>query len=216
MPDFYIVGARSPLVVDYEETAARLGQDLTGIVQIDGAPRVLNRALLTSIDDIAAPGTFCACAFGPERRRAHAATAKAAGLTAAPALIDPTAAVAGSARIGDGSFVNALVAISGLVMIGGNVLVNRSSSIGHHSMIGDLASIGPGVTMAGNVRVGAGAVIGAGSTVLPDVKIGASAIVAAGSVVRRDVAEGAFVAGNPAVVKEFDGRSRVFDAVDQE
>jgi sugar O-acyltransferase (sialic acid O-acetyltransferase NeuD family) len=205
-----LFGVRSPLVVDVEETLHRLSIDIAAAVSVNGTPRLLDRRRLVDLADFEPPegAQFIATAFVPARRRALFEQAFGLGLARAPALIDPTAILPRSVRIGDGSFVNAGVVIGAMSMIGEGVLINRAASLGHHSVLEDFVSIGPGATLAGNIHVGAGALIGAGATILPDVRIGENAIVSAGSVVRKHVAAGTFVAGNPAVVKPLNvGRS---------
>lgn len=204
-----IFGVRSPLIVEYEETCHRLGMEISACVSVTGNSRALDQARVMEIDQfdrekIVAP--FLSCAFSPQRRQALTDMGLQRNLPLAPALIDPTAIVARSIRIGDGSFVNAGVVIAAVSLVGQNVLVNRSVSIGHHALIEDFVSIGPGVTLAGNVHVGAGSIIGAGTTILPHIRIGAGAIVGAGSLVRDHVPDQAFVVGNPAKQRAFDAR----------
>lgn len=201
-----LFGIRSPIVVEYEETLHRLGVELRAGISVNGTPRLVDtRRAITLAEFEAAPfsGAFLACAFTPRRRRELIGMARARGLTLAGALVDPTAILARSVRVGDGSFINAGAIIGAVSMIGEGVLINRAVSLGHHSLIGDHVSIGPGATLAGNIHVGEGAMIGAGATVLPDIRIGAGAIVAGGSLVRAHVPEGAFVAGNPAAERSF-------------
>lgn len=183
----------------------RLGIEITASVCVNGAPRVLDRTKLVDLAAFSAPAgaEFIAAAFAPTRRAELIEQAQELGLAMAAALIDPTAILPRSARIGQCSFINAGVVIGGMSIIGNGVLVNRAASLGHHTVLGDHVSIGPGATLAGNIHVGCGAVIGAGATILPDTRIGAGAIISAGSVVRKHVPDGALVAGNPGVVKAF-------------
>lgn len=196
-----LFGVRSPLVVDYEESCHRLGKTIDAAIDLGGPVRMTDRSRVISLAQftpVNGQTDFIPCAFVPDRRRELVEHGTGLGLTLAEPLVDPTAIVAHTSRIGDGTYINAGVVIGGLSMIGDGVLINRASSLGHHNLIGDYASIGPGCTLAGNVRVGAGALIGAGSTILPGVKIGANATIAAGSVVRKHVSDGQLVAGNPA------------------
>lgn len=213
-----LFGVRSPLIVDIEETLHRLNIEVAAAVSVNGVPRLVNRDKLVDLTDfVATPGAaFLATAFAPRRRQALVEQAIALALVPAPALVDPSAILPRSLAIGVGSFVNAGVVVGALSIIGDNVLVNRAASLGHHTMLGDFVSIGPGATLAGNIRVGAGSMIGAGSTILPNVRIGENAIVSAGSVVRKHVPDGAFVVGNPAVVKPFDVRRSTLDVEDGE
>lgn len=213
-----LFGVRSPLIVDVEETLHRLDIRVVAAVSVNGVPRLRDRVGLVDLADFVPPpgGIFLATAFAPMRRQGLVAQAIALGLVPAPALVDPTAIVPRSLAVGVGSFINAGVVVGALSIIGDNVLVNRAASLGHHTILGDFVSIGPGATLAGNVRVGAGSMIGAGSTILPNVRIGENAIVSAGSVVRKHVPDGAFVVGNPAMVKPFNVRRSTLDVEDGE
>lgn len=215
-----LFGARSPLVVEYEETAARTGISPLWIVHVgQHAPRALNRKAVVRVDDMTAEmsgADFVACAFNPARRSVLVAQAVSKGLRPAPALIDPTAIVASSSRVGAASFLNAGAIVGAASRIGAHVFVNRASSIGHHCIVDDLVSIGPGVHLASNVRIGSGSIIGAGAVILPDVSIGAEAIVSAGSVVRSNVEDGSFVAGAPAGPRAYDRAAGIFGDTDAE
>ena len=197
-----LFGIRSPLLPDYEETCRRLGLEIAAAVHTDEhRPRVLDRdpvMEMSDLDDRHLSLPYVACAFSPKRRRELAEMADAAGLVPADPLIDPSAVVASSTRIGGGSFINAGVIIGAASVIGDHVFMNRSTNLGHHGMIGDFASVGPGVTMAGNVHLGCNSFIGAGSVILPGIRIGDGAVIGAGSVVRADVPNGVLAAGNPA------------------
>ena len=213
-----LFGVRSPLIVEIEETLLRLGIPVTAAVSVNGVPRLLDRSHLVDLPAFRpqAGEPFIACAFSPQRRAELVRLALSLGLKKASALLDPTAILPRSIRVGACSFVNAGVVIGGLSMLGEGVLVNRSASLGHHTVLGDYVSIGPGATLAGNVHVGDGASIGVGAVVLPDVRIGAGAIVAAGAVVRRHVPDGTLVAGNPAEAKRFDASRSSLNVEDGE
>ena len=213
-----VFGVRSPLVVEIEETLARLSREPVALVSINGTPRALDRRRLVDLADFSpeAGAPFIAVAFAPARRAELVAQARALGLKLAPALVDPTAILPRSIRIGEGTFINAGVVIGGLSMIGEGVLVNRAASLGHHCVLGDYVSVGPGATLAGNIHVGANTVIGAGAVIQPDVRIGANAVIAAGSVVRKPVEDGALVVGNPAEAKPFRPRRSSLSVEDGE
>lgn len=218
--EIVLFGVRSPLVADYEESCARAGIEVAAAVNIDdAAPRLIDRSRLVNVSALEQRHRMLpciVCAFHPARRRILVAAALDAGLCFEQPLVDPTAIVATSTRIGAGTYVNAGCVIGALGMIGDHVLINRGCNIGHHALLDDFATIGPGVTMAGNIHVGQDSIVGAGSTILPGVTIGAGAIVAAGSVVRRDVPDGSFVAGSPAVEKPFDAARSSLNVEGQE
>lgn len=183
----------------------RLGILPDALVSVTGVPRVIDRTRLVDLDDFQpAPDTaFLPVAFSPVRRAELARQAESLGMRKADALVDPTAILPRSMRIGAGTYVNAGVVIGGMSIIGEGVLVNRAASLGHHTVLGDFVSIGPGATLAGNIHVGAGSVIGAGAVIQPDVRIGENVIVAAGAVVRKHIPDNTLVAGNPAMPKRF-------------
>lgn len=196
-----LVGVKSPIVVEYEETLARLGMTLTAAISLGGPARLLARDKRVERDacgDRFQGQPFVACAFAPQNRRVLHAAGIELGLVPAPPLLDPTAILARSTRLSAGSYVNAGAVLGAASIFGASVLINRAANIGHHCLCADFVSIGPGATLAGNVRLAEAAVIGAGAIILPDVKIGAGAVVAAGAVVREDVAPGVLVAGHPA------------------
>ena len=202
-----LFAVRSPIAVEYEESCHRCGIEIEQSVSLGAAPRVLDLSKVVEIADFdpaASCGKFYACAFASRTRKAFSDRAEALGLQPAEGLVDPTAVLAGSVRVGDGTFINAGAIIGAASIIGEGVLINRAASVGHHTLIGDFASIGPGVTLAGNIHVGSGSIIGAGATVLPDIRIGENCLVAGGSLVRADVPDNTFVAGVPAKPRPFD------------
>lgn len=202
MRKIVLFGIRSPLLPDYEETCGRLNIEIAAAVRTDThRSRLLDREAVMEMPDLDERHLglpYVACAFSPNRRGELAEMADAAGLVPTDPLIDPSAVVASSTRIGNGSFINAGVIIGAASVIGDHVFINRSTNLGHHGMIGDFASVGPGVTMAGNVHLGRKSFIGAGSVILPGIRIGDGAVVGAGSVVRVSVPDGVLAAGNPA------------------
>lgn len=200
-----LFGIRSPLIVDVEETLRRCNIEIDAAVSVNDTPRMLDQSCVVDLAEFVPKegATFFATAFSPIRRGELIEQARSLGLVLGDAIIDPTAILPSSCRIGAGSYVNAGVTIGGATFVGESVLINRAASIGHHVVLGDRVSIGPGATLAGDIRVGENSVIGAGATIQPDVRIGANVLVSAGSVVRKHVADNSLVAGNPAVVRPF-------------
>jgi len=199
----YAVG--SPLVVDAEEACLRTGATLVAGVRNHDAPvyvsdavRVVDRAALSDTERACG---FVVALFTPGHRHAAVEDARRAGFARGATLVDPTAAVARSARLGEGVFVNAGVVIAGACELADWVLVNRSASIGHHTRIAEYASIGPGAVLCGSVTIGRGTMIGAGTVVLPGVTIGSNCVIAAGSLVRDAVPDNSLAEGHPCRVK---------------
>jgi carbonic anhydrase/acetyltransferase-like protein (isoleucine patch superfamily) len=204
-----ILGVRSPMVVEYEESCRRATIEISACVSVSGTPRcaaVEKVVDLADFEPCATDAEFLPCAFSPTRREELFELGCFLGLKPAEALVDPTAIVASTTRIGEASYVNAGVVIGAMSLLGSGILINRASNLGHHTFISDFVSIGPGVTLAGNIRVGRGAMVGAGSVIYPNLKVGAGAFISAGSVVRRDVPDNVLVAGNRAEFRQYDPR----------
>lgn len=113
-------------------------------------------------------------------------------------LVHPSATVAASARLHDGTQIMAGAVVGPGAVVGEDVLINTNASVDHDVQVGQHTHIAPGATVCGGVSIGTGCHIGCGATVIQGVRIGAGALVAAGAVVTCDVAAGARVAGVPA------------------
>lgn len=113
-------------------------------------------------------------------------------------VIHPTATVAGSAAIADGTVLMAGAIVQPRCRIGKNVILNTGAQIDHDCDIGPHCHIAPGAVLSGNVTVGAGSHVGTGAVVIQGITIGREAICAAGAVVIRNVPDTIHVAGNPA------------------
>ena len=199
-----LYAAGSPLVADVEESCRRLGVTIAAAVRnVAGAHYLLDASLLREAEDIEPALLRVPCIvplFTPSNRDQATREAAARGFTIAPALVDPTAIVAPSTVIGQGSYVNAGAVIGAAGRLGPHVIVNRSGSIGHHVEIEAMVSIGPAAVVAGQVRIGRGALLGAGAIILPKVEIGAGCVIGAGAVVTRNIPAGSLVRGNPAKI----------------
>ena len=114
--------------------------------------------------------------------------------------VHPSAIIAESATIGDGTQVIAGVVINPHATVGVDVVLNTGCTVDHDNTIGDHAFLAPGVHLGGDVQIGEGAFIGIGASVLPGVSVGAGATVGGGAVVIEDVPPGAVVVGVPAHV----------------
>ncbi|MBI4190915.1 MAG: acetyltransferase [Betaproteobacteria bacterium] len=197
-----LFAAGSSVIVEVEESCRRLGLEVAAVVRnVPGASfalaadRVIEPAQITRAH-IDLPVVIPL--FGPARRQGALKDARRLGFTEFATLVDPTAIVASSARLGAGVYVNAGVTLGGASRFGRFVFVNRGAVLGHHLDIGDFVSIGPGAILAGEVSLGRGAVIGAGATLLPKVKVGANSVISAGAVVTKDLPDHCLAAGNPA------------------
>ena len=202
MSKLILFGAGAAIILDYEETCRRAGLEIAACIKNrDGDSYFSDASRLQPISrlDGALRDIPCLCPiFAPEQRRFAAAEAQTAGFRFYPALIDPTAVVASTARFGIGGYVNAQAIVAAACEVGPHVLINRGANIGHHCRMGEYVSVGPGAVISGFVHIGDGVLIGSGAVIKGKVRIGAGAILGAGAVVIEDVPPGVTVAGNPA------------------
>jgi sugar O-acyltransferase (sialic acid O-acetyltransferase NeuD family) len=209
MSELVLFAVGSSIVVDYEETCARLGIRIAGGIQnVSGEVFFTDLDRLVGVDAMPAALRAHPCIiplFTPKNRRAAAEQASSLGFAPVAAVIDPTAIVARSSVFGNGTFVNAGAIVGAQARIGEQVVINRGASLGHHVELAAFVSLGPGAILCGHVAIESGTMIGAGAIILPKVRIGADAVVAAGSIVTADVAAGARVFGNPARARAVDG-----------
>lgn len=113
----------------------------------------------------------------------------------------PTAFVAASADVHDGTTVCAQAVINSNAYVGKHVLVNNGSIVEHDCRIGDYATVCPGAVVGGRVEVGENSFISMGAIILPRVKIGKNVVIAAGSIVTRDIGDNVLAMGAPAGIK---------------
>lgn len=104
-----------------------------------------------------------------------------------PALVDPAADVAPTARLGRGVFVGPRALVSVGAQVGDFALVNARAGVGHDVALGAYAQICPGATLSGATQVGARALVGSNAATVPGVVIGADAKIAAGLPVYQNV-----------------------------
>jgi acetyltransferase EpsM len=112
--------------------------------------------------------------------------------------IHPTAIVAPTATIGEGTVVLHGSIVQPNAQIGRFVLINTAASVDHDCVVEDYAHISPHATLSGHVRVGEGTHVGAGAVVIPKITIGRWCRVGAGAVVVRDLPDHCTAVGNPA------------------
>lgn len=206
LPELVLLGVGSPFVLEFEETCARLGTEITAYIKNTDDPAYASDARkIVEVDHLTAALKSKPVAIPlitPVYRKNLFQWALKAGFTSFPALMDPTTIAAKSMQLGQGVYVNAGCTIGAAVTIGDFVLINRHASVAHHVDISDYVTVGPGAVVSGQVQIGRGAFIGAGAVLSAKVQVGANAVVAAGAVVTSHVADNTLVAGNPARVKK--------------
>jgi len=114
--------------------------------------------------------------------------------------IHPSAIVAPSASIGEGTVLLHGSIVQPNARVGRHVLINTAASVDHDCVVEDYAHISPHATLSGHVHVGQGTHIGAGAVLIPKIKVGRWCRVGAGAVVVRDLPDHCTAVGNPARV----------------
>jgi len=213
-PRLLVYGCRSRYAAEVAEILGRLEYAAVRYVDnLPAGPDLPPVSPVVGVHELEPPDRETGIAvpvFAPGHRKRVVDECVDRGYTRFPAIVDPTAVVASSSDLGDGSMLNALAVVASNTATGSFVSVNRSTSIGHDNVIGDFVSFGPGCVLMGHVEVERGAFIGGGATLLPGVHVGANAVVGAGSVVTSDVPAHTVAVGNPArVVRQTAGYDEV-------
>src|SRR4051812_15381500 len=112
------------------------------------------------------------CAIGNNRTRAKLAGVFEKNGFPLATLIDPSAIVAPSARVGAGSYLGAQVFVGPLAQVGQQVLANVGASIGHHCVVGDNAQLSPGSRISGYGQLGMGSFMGSNGVIAPGIRVG--------------------------------------------
>jgi sugar O-acyltransferase (sialic acid O-acetyltransferase NeuD family) len=112
-------------------------------------------------------------------------------------LIDPTAIISKTAKIGKGVLIQSFVMISSDTDIKDNVFFQSGSGIGHDTVISEHTVICPLSVIAGNCIVGKRSFIGIGAAIKEKTTIGDDVIVGMGTAVYRNVKTNSVIIGNP-------------------
>jgi sugar O-acyltransferase (sialic acid O-acetyltransferase NeuD family) len=113
-------------------------------------------------------------------------------------IIHPSAVVAPSVVIEEGSCVFVGAVLNPFVQIGKGVIINTSASIDHHSSIGSFTHICPGAVLADNVKVGESCFVGTGTVISNQIDITNEVTLFAGAVVVKSIEEAGIYVGVPA------------------
>lgn len=202
-----LVGAEEGFATDVVESIRRLGAAVAHAIPFEAPGWRMEGVTFLAASEIA-PALLSARFFVPRNnpglRKARLLWARELGFRSIVTILDPAAAIAASASVGEGVFVNAGAVIAAQVELGDHVFVNRLAGVGHHAVLEDFVSVGPGASICSRVRIGRGSMIGAGASIAPDITIGANTMISVGAVVHKDVPSNVMVAGNPARVVQSD------------
>lgn len=112
-------------------------------------------------------------------------------------VVHPTAIIAPTARIGEGSIICPYAIVSDSANVGRFTLMNYHSSIAHDASTGDFAVLSPYSALGGSAAIGDDTFLGLHATVAPGKKIGARSKVSANSCASHDAPPDALVYGVP-------------------
>lgn len=110
-----------------------------------------------------------------------------------PVLVAPSAYLAKTADIGQGTLIAHGSVVNMKAVIGHNGILNNRCVIEHGAVIGNHCHIAPGAIVLGECSIGAESFVGAGAIVKEGVRIGSNVVVGAGAIVKSDVPDGAVI-----------------------
>jgi sugar O-acyltransferase (sialic acid O-acetyltransferase NeuD family) len=125
-------------------------------------------------------------------------------------VIDPSAVVSPSARIGSGCIIWPGVFVSSLAILDSNVMVQINSVIGHDTTLGSHSVISSGVSIGGGTSVGEEVFVGMGASVREKIRVGDYAIVGMGASLFINLEANLIALGNPARVVQRNIERKVF------
>lgn len=125
-------------------------------------------------------------------------------------LIDPTAVISPTARIGAGVIIRGWSTIMCDAILEDNVLIQFYVGIGHDIHVGQHSVVSSNVAIGGKTRIGEQTYIGLGAAVKDTLSIGNDTVVSMGAVVSQDVGDGVIVVGNPARVARHNENGVIF------
>jgi sugar O-acyltransferase (sialic acid O-acetyltransferase NeuD family) len=114
--------------------------------------------------------------------------------------IHPSAQIAASVRIGEGTAIMAGAVVNADSSIGACCILNTRSSLDHDSVMNDFSSLAPNATTGGYVAIGAYAAVSLGASIIHRRHIGKHTVIGAGAVVLRDIPDYSVAYGTPAKV----------------
>lgn len=115
-------------------------------------------------------------------------------------VIHPSAQVARSARVGQGTVVMPGAIIAANSDIGEFCIVNTKASLDHDGVMRAFSSFAPAVTAGGEVTIKPFAAVLLGANIIHSISVGEHSVVGAGSLVLRDIPDRVLAYGLPARV----------------
>ncbi len=104
-----------------------------------------------------------------------------------PIIADPSAIIAESAHISEGTFIGKGTIINSNASIGRMCIINTGALIEHDNKIGDFCHIAVRAVLSGMVSVGDNSFVGANATIIHGITLGREVVIGAGSTVIHNV-----------------------------
>lgn len=195
------------MVADILQRACDAGHGVVPVGFVDDTPQLRGTSVLglevlgpvASLADVAHDAVIIA--FGDNRvRRDLTERLLAAGEKFATA-IHPTAIIAPSATIGEGTVICAGAMVGTRATIGRGAILNTRASVDHDSSLGDFAHVSAAGTVGAKTHIGEETLISLGASVISEMTVGARTIIGAGAVVVRPIPDDVVAFGVPARVR---------------
>lgn len=182
--------------------AQDLDMDVIGFVDDNPtalAGYALGFAILGSLGSVQIPHSvgWVIAVGDPHVRRRFAGVVHSAG-GSLHSMVHPTAYVARSAALGDGSILCPYAMVASHAVIESNCAINTYASVGHDARVGPHSVFSPYSTVNGSVELGQCVFLGSAAVVLPGLRVGSHSKVSVGSAVTRHMEPGSLIVGNPA------------------
>ena len=120
-----------------------------------------------------------------------------------PVIVDPSAVVAQSAFIEEGTYIGKKCVVNASGRVGKMCILNTGSVVDHDCTVEDYSHIAVGAVLCGGVKVGENSLVGAGTTIIQGVKVKKNCIVGAGAVVISDLEANTTAVGVPAKIVNY-------------
>ena len=179
-------------IVVADDNPALAGTELTG-ARIIGPADAIPQAERRGYEAIVALGH-------PYVRLAIAERLKGLGYRFLTA-VHPTAFIAPSAVLGEGTAVMPHAIVHTSTRVGAHAIINTSCLIEHDGELGDAVCISPRAVISGRVKIGRATFVAGAAMILPRLSIGAGSVIAAGALVTKDLPERSYALGVPARIK---------------
>lgn len=111
--------------------------------------------------------------------------------------IHPSAILADSVKVGNGTCIHAGATIEPDTVVGDHCIINTSSSINHDNHIKDYCNIGPNSATGGVVVIDTLSTLGVGVSVNNNIQIGKNCMIGSGSTIVNDFGDDSLVYGTP-------------------